>query len=302
MNGLHPELVAIYENNLRNAVTFEQLLANRSFTHFSELPLDTTHCVMEEVMLDELRIICLKPKKNYENTACFIWFHGGGMVFGNPDASISYLLDFVQKFQAVVLIPQYRLAPEHPYPAALEDGYKTLLWAYEYASNLKINRGKIIISGGSAGGNLALAVTLKARDEQGPSIAGVLPLYPMLDWQTRPFHKKFTSLGIWNTEKNEKSWSAYLKNCEQVPPYASPLYAELRGLPPIYTFIGTLDLFYEEVCEFVERLKHAHVTSSFDIYEGCFHGFDLENIPIAKAAKKRLLDVTEEILSKAEAK
>ncbi|WP_274308259.1 alpha/beta hydrolase [Solibacillus daqui] len=298
MNGLHPELVTIYENKLNNTVTFEQFIANRSFTHFSEQPIDTNGCVIEEIMLDKLRVIYIKPKQAHKNAPCFIWFHGGGMVFGNPDDSISYLLDFVHKFQAVVLIPQYRLAPEHPYPAALEDGYNMLLWANKQAQSLKINREKIIVCGGSAGGNLALAVTLKARDEQGPSIAGVLPLYPMLDWQTRPFHKQFTSPGLWNVEKNEKSWMAYLKNCQKVPPYASPFYAALHELPPIYTFIGTHDLFFEEVCEFVEKLNNSKTTIIFDIYEGCFHGFDLENVPIAKTAKKRLLDVTEEILNK----
>ena len=297
MKGLHPQLVAIYEQNLKQPRTFEQLIVNRTFTHFSQQPLNVTHCTVEEIMIGQLRTICLKPNQPYKDVPCFIWFHGGGMVFGNPDDSISYLLDFVQHFRAVVLIPQYRLAPEHPYPAAVEDGSATLHWAYDNAQQLKINVNQIIMSGGSAGGNLALAVSLKARDVGGPNIAAILPLYPMLDWQTRPFHERFISGAIWNQEKNNKSWAAYLKNCDAVPSYASPFYADLTNLPPIYTFIGTLDLFYEEVCEFVEKLKLAGVKVYFDRYEGCFHGFDLEDVPIAKQAKQRLLAMTKILLN-----
>lgn len=297
MKGLHPQLTKIYEQNLQQPRTFEQLTANRAFTHFSLQPLDRTHCTIEEMMIGDIRTICLKPKQPYKNATCFIWFHGGGMVFGSPDDSITYLLDFVEQFQAVILIPQYRLAPEYPYPAAVDDGYVTLLWAHEHAQELNININQIILSGGSAGGNLALAVSLKARDFGGPTIAAILPLYPMLDWQVRPFHERFTSVAIWNHEKNQKSWNAYLKQCDTVPAYASPFYAKLNNLPPIYTFIGTLDLFYEEVCEFVEKLKQAQNTVYFDYYEGCFHGFDLENVPIAQQAKKQLLTMTRKILN-----
>lgn len=297
MKGLHPQLTEIYARNLQQPRTFEQLIANRTFTHFSQQSLDETHCTIEEMMIGEIRTICLKPKQPAKHAACFIWFHGGGMVFGNPDDSIAYLLDFVLQFQAVILIPQYRLAPEHPYPAAVDDGYATLLWAQEHAQKLNINLNQIILCGGSAGGNLALAVSLKARDFYGPKIAALLPLYPMLDWQARPFHERFTSGAIWNHEKNQKSWHAYLKHCDTVPAYASPFHAKLHHLPPIYTFIGTLDLFYEEVCEFVERLRQAQNTVYFDCYEGCFHGFDLENVPIAKQAKDRLLTMTRKILN-----
>lgn len=297
MNGLHPELIEIFERNLKNPRTFEQLIANRVFTHYSQQNFQTEDCLIEEVMINKLRVICLKPKQAIKNAPCFIWFHGGGMVFGNPDDSIPYVIDFVIAFQAVVIIPQYRLAPEHPYPAALEDGYDTLTWVFEHAQSLHIDRQKIIVSGGSAGGNLALAVSLKSRDQQGPKVAAILPLYPMLDAKARPFHKNFTSPAIWNCEKNKKSWDAYLSTVDMLPNYASPLYANVELLPPIYTFIGTQDLFYEEVCEFINKLRQAKVQVQFDIYEGCIHGFDLEQIPIAFKAKKRLLNITKKLLN-----
>lgn len=296
MNGLHPDLQAVYEEKLKHTRTFEQLVTNRQFTHFSQQPLDIQGAKVEEIFIEQLRVICIKPKQHVENVPCFIWFHGGGMVFGSPDDSISYLLDFVKSFQAVVLIPQYRLAPEYPYPAALEDGYQTLCWAFENAAKLHINRQQMIVSGGSAGGNLAIATALKARDENGPHITALLPLYPMLDWQSRPFHEAFTSEALWNHEKNRKAWQAYLQNCEDVPSYASPFYADVRQLPPIYTFIGTLDLFYEEVCEWVEKLKTSGGVVMLDCYEGCYHGFDLEGVPIAKEAKARLLSEVQKLL------
>ncbi|MBD8034409.1 MULTISPECIES: alpha/beta hydrolase [Solibacillus] len=297
MKGLHPELAEIFNRSLKNARTFHELIANRTFTHFSEQNFRTENCLVQEMMINNVRVICLKPKQAAQNMPCFVWFHGGGMVFGNPDDSIPYVIDFVHNFQAVVFIPQYRLAPEHPYPAALEDSYETLTWIYRHANALNIDPNKIIVSGGSAGGNLALAVALKARDEKGPQIAGILPLYPMLDAKERPFHEKFASPAIWNNEKNRHSWDAYLGNMKIIPPYASPLYANVERLPPIYTFIGTHDLFYEEVYEFVNKLRQAHIDVQFDIYKGCIHGFDLEEIPIAREAKKRLLYVTAKLLN-----
>lgn len=296
MNELHPELVAIFNRKLKNSRTFNQLIMNRTFIHFSEQKYHLENCLIEEMMIGNTRVLRIRPKKAVQNMPCFIWFHGGGMVFGSPDDSIPYVLDFVHKFRATVFIPQYRLAPEHPYPAALDDGYELLNWIYEHASALNIDSTKIIVGGGSAGGNLALAITLKARDEKGPKIAAILPLYPMLDARERPFHKKFTSPAIWNAEKNKRSWQAYLPDAETIPHYASPFYANVEGLPPVYTFIGTHDLFYEEVCEFADKLQQAHVTVQFDIYKGCIHGFDLEEIPIAREAKNRLLDITAKLL------
>ena len=296
MNGLHPELFESINRKLKNSRTFEQLIMNRSFVHFSEQNYQLENCSIEEMMIGNIRIIRIQPKNAVQNMPGFIWFHGGGMVFGSPDDSLPYVTDFVHNFQAVVFIPQYRLAPENPYPAALEDGYELLKWISEHASSLNIDPMKIIISGGSAGGNLALAIALKSRDEIGPKIAAVLPLYPMLDAKERPFHKKFTSPAIWNAEKNKKSWRAYLPGTDNISPYASPFYANVEGLPPVYTFIGTHDLFYEEVCEFVDKLQQARVQVQFDIYQGCTHGFDLEEIPIAREAKNRLLNIISKLL------
>ena len=296
MNGLHPELVESIDRKLKNSRTFEQLIMNRTFIHYSEQNYQLENCLIEEMMIGNIRVIRIQPKNAVQNMPGFIWFHGGGMVFGSPDDSLPYVTDFVHNFQAVVFIPQYRLAPENPYPAALNDGYELLKWLSEHAGDLNIDLTKIIVSGASAGGNLALAVALKARDEKGPKIAAVLPLYPMLDANERSFHKKFTSPAIWNAEKNRKSWLAYLPDRENIPPYASPFYANVEGLPPVYTFIGTHDLFYEEVCEFVDKLQQSRVQVQFDIYQGCTHGFDLEGIPIARKAKKRLLDITSKLL------
>ena len=296
MNGLHPELVETISRKLKNSRTFDQLIMHRTFVHFSEQNYQLENCLIEEIMIRSIRVICIQPKNAAKNMQCFLWLHGGGMVFGSPDDSVPYVTDFVHKFQAMVFIPQYRLAPEHPYPAALNDGYETFIWIHEHARDLNIDPNKIIVSGGSAGGNLAFAIALKARDENGPKIAAILPLYPMLDAKERPFHKKFTLPAIWNDEKNRKSWLAYLPDTQNIPHYASPFYANVEGLPPVYTFIGTHDLFFEEVCEFIDKLKQAHVQIQFDIYQGCTHGFDLEEIPIAREAKKRLLDVTSKLL------
>lgn len=140
MNGLHPELFESINRKLKNSRTFEQLIMNRTFVHFSEQNYQLENCSIEEMLIGSIRVIRIQPKKAVQNMPCFIWLHGGGMVFGNPDDSVPYVIDLVQHFQAVVFIPQYRLAPENPYPAALEDGYELLKWISEHASSLNIDQ------------------------------------------------------------------------------------------------------------------------------------------------------------------
>lgn len=292
MNGLHPELQASFSQRLENAVTFEYMTTHRLFTHYSERNWLFDHCTIEDITIDHLRVIKLAPLHSQVNSPCIIWMHGGGMVVGQPDDSLPFLIDFVETVGATILVPQYRLAPEHPYPAALEDGFATMQWA-----NNNLQYAKLIMAGASAGGNLALAISLYARDHNGPTIDGIIPIYPMLDAKYRTAHTHFTSPAIWNIDKNTKAWAAYLQNETTIPSYASPLYADLSNLPPMYTYIGTHDMFYEEVLEFIQLVKQANGTISYHLYEGCYHAFDLEPLPIAHIAKLRLLAATARMLA-----
>lgn len=303
---LHPELVAQFANAEPTFLSIDDIVSNRVFTHFTEQGIDFTDVIVSECTIDvdhyPLRVIVCKPLQQIENAPCIIWYHGGGMVTGTPDDSIGYMLDFVRLFKAIVVIPAYRLAPEFPYPTGLHDCYNTLLWVDNDADQLNICRNKIIVAGASAGGNLCVAVSLLARDRNGPTIAFQLPLYPMLDYQNnRPSNLELTTPLVWNHTKNRDAWQMYLQLTEAVDSYASPSYAkDYTNLPPTYTFVGTLDLFRDEVIDFVQRLTIAHVPVEFHLYNGCTHGFDIEDTAIGRHAKEQLLAVTKQYLERYE--
>lgn len=301
---LHPDLKNQFIKTTPAFHSIRELVKNRSFTHFSNQIIDVTDVKVSEQWIDSdghrLRIVICNPNEQIENAPCIIWYHGGGMVLGTPDDSVHDMLDFVRQLKAVVVIPAYRLAPEYPYPAGLIDCYNTLLWVEQHAQQLQISPKKIIVAGSSAGGNLCVAVSLMARDKNGPSIAFQLPLYPMLDYQNnQPSNIHLTTPLVWNYEKNAEAWQMYLQHVEVVDGYASPSYAQnYEGLPPTYTFVGTVDLFRDEVIAFVQRLTISNVPVEFHLYNGCTHGFDLEDTPIGRHAKQELLNITKVYLKR----
>jgi len=207
-----------------------------------------------------------------------LWIHGGGYVMGHPGYDDNLCRDFVLAAGCVVVSPDYRLAPEHPYPAGLEDCYSALVWMTESAKELSIDLRRVAIGGASAGGGLTAALALLARDRGGPSICFQMPLYPMIDdGNTTPSSYEITDARVWNRENNIAAWKMYLGDLEgaDVPPYAAPSRAaELAGLPPTYTCVGQLDPFRDETIEYVARLARAGVDVEFHLYPGCYHAFE----------------------------
>lgn len=209
------------------------------------------------------------------------WIHGGGYVLGHPDVDDGICEKFVLDANCVVVSVDYRLAPEHPYPAAIEDCYAGLKWMAENADALKIDASRIGIAGPSAGGGLTAALALLARDRGGPQIRFQMPLYPMIDDRNDTFssHEITTDSfqRVWNRELNIVAWKMYLGDTdpEKVPQYAASARAkDLSGLPPAYTCVGQLDPFRDETIDYVKRLAQAGVPVEFHLYPGCFHGFD----------------------------
>lgn len=209
------------------------------------------------------------------------WIHGGGYVLGHPDVDDGICEKFVLDANCVVVSVDYRLAPEHPYPAAIEDCYAGLKWMAENADALKIDASRIGIAGPSAGGGLTAALALLARDRGGPQIRFQMPLYPMIDDRNDTFssHEITTDSfqRVWNRELNMVAWKMYLGelDSDDVPQYAAPARAkDLSGLPPVYTCVGQLDPFRDETIDYVTRLAQAGVPVEFHLYPGCFHGFD----------------------------
>ncbi|WFA86892.1 alpha/beta hydrolase [Paenibacillus amylolyticus] len=210
-----------------------------------------------------------------------LWIHGGGYVLGHPDMDDKLCERFVQTAECIVVSVDYRLAPEHPYPAGIEDCYAGLVWMTEEAAMLGIDVNRVAIAGASGGGGLTAALALMARDKGGPSIIFQMPLYPMLDNRNiTPSSHEITEEGsIWNRTDNVAAWNMYLGEENDISgssSYAIPSRAEsLAGLPPAYTCVGQLDLFRDETMEYVARLAQAGVDVEFHLYPGCFHLFEI---------------------------
>ncbi|MDQ6418438.1 alpha/beta hydrolase [Paenibacillus sp. LHD-117] len=217
-----------------------------------------------------------------------LWIHGGGYMMGHPDMNDGLCEIFVKEANCVVVAVAYRLAPEHPYPAAIEDCYACLSWMTAASTQLNIDLERVAVAGASAGGGLAAALTLMTRDRNGPAIAFQMPLYPMIDDRNvTPSSLEITSSDApWNRSRNITGWSLYLGEhaSEEISPYAAPARAtNLAGLPPAYTCVGQLDPFRDETIEYVTRLAQAGVPVEFHIFPGCYHGFE-DIVPQAKVS------------------
>lgn len=222
----------------------------------------------------ELTVRIYAPVSIRKPAPAVLFLHGGGCIFGCCDSHPDYGFRFAKHAHCIVVAPEFRLAPEHPFPAALYDCYAALQWM---ASNPDIDPDRIAVCGPSGGGNLTAALALYARDHGGPKILLQMPLYPMLDCRGTESSRRIQDEKVWCNAYNMRTWPAYLPENPQEPiQYASPGLAEdLSRLPPAFTFIGTLDPFLSETMAYFERLTLSGVHSELHVYPGCFHGFEL---------------------------
>ena len=203
-----------------------------------------------------------------------LYLHGGGYVVGTAAMGDAFCARLARHLDAVVAAVDYRLAPEHPYPAALEDAYAALCWL---ARQPEVNADRIALVGDSAGGGLAAGLALLARDrgEVHPVLQALS--YPMLDDRTTDGGVDPRMLRMWNQRSNRFGWEAYLGDLtsEDVPATAAPARAEgLARLPATWIGVGTEDLFYAENVAFARRLRDAGVPCELLVVEGAYHGFD----------------------------
>jgi acetyl esterase/lipase len=206
--------------------------------------------------------------------------HGGGMIIGNNRVGVLEPLVWAKELGgAVVVSVEYRLAPEHPHPAPVEDVYAGLLWTAEHAKELGGDPERIVIAGASAGGGLSAALALLTRDRQGPRPIGQLLMCPMLDDRNdTPSSYQMAGLGVWDRTANETGWTALLgerTGGPDVPPYAAPARAEdLSGLPPAYLDVGSAETFRDEVVSYASRIWQAGGVAELHVWPGGFHGFE----------------------------
>ncbi len=233
-----------------------------------------------DINVQKLRIcrvptLVLRPAKTAEAPVTVLWIHGGGYITGMKEmVYMSRAMDLVKKHGATVFSPGYRLAWQKPYPAAVNDCYAVLEYIDRHRDELKAE--KVMVGGESAGGGLAAAVCMMARD-RGIRVDFQMPLYPMISNidtdSSRNNHGK-----VWNTRRNHIGWRVYLRSDAEktVSPYAAPAQQkDYTGLPPCYTFVGDGEPFYRETLDYVSALKAAGVEAEADIYPTNVHAFDM---------------------------
>jgi acetyl esterase/lipase len=220
-----------------------------------------------------------RPAEQDGPLPCVYSIHGGGYVIGSVDMDDARFDRWCTMLGCVGVSVEYRLAPETAYPGPLEDCYAGLRWTYEHADELGIDRGRIGITGASAGGGLASALALLARDRGEVPLAFQLLECPMLDDRQVTSSSRLDGLPIWSRESNTFGWQAYLGDLygtDQVPPYAAAARADdLGGLPPAMVITGAADGFRDENILYGMRLNQAGVPTDLHVLAGACHGVQM---------------------------
>ncbi|PCC71023.1 Acetyl esterase/lipase [Nannocystis exedens] len=244
----------------------------------------------------EVRVVVYEPRRRQGLAPAYVHMHGGGYVLGSPHLAAARNQALASAIGCVVVSVDYRLSPEAPFPGPIEDCYAGLKWLHEHAEELGVDRKRIAIGGESAGGGLAAALGLLARDRGEVPVAFQLLVYPMLDDRTvvaepHPYAGEF----VWTPANNRFGWTALLggePGGEDVSPYAAAARAgDLSGLPPTYIAVGALDLLLAEDVAYAQRLLRAGVPTELHVYPGAFHGFDLvAHAEVAQRFERELRD------------
>jgi acetyl esterase/lipase len=216
------------------------------------------------------------PKERDGLLPGLVFFHGGGFVMGDLESTHPRCLRLASG-GAVVVSVDYRLAPEHPFPAGIEDCYTALQWTADHAVAIGVNPKQLAVGGVSAGGCLAAGVALMARDREGPAIGFQLLIYPVLDDRLQtPSMRKGAQFPIWNSRNCTDMWHHYLgAQRNAVSPYAAPARAKsLSRLPPAYIAIAEYDPLRDEALQYAMRLLESGVPVELHQYAGTVHGFD----------------------------
>ena len=235
------------------------------------------------------RVLVYRPRSAQGTLGVYINIHGGGLVGGLPEQGEPTNRQLAADLGCVVVAPAYRLAPEHPYPAALDDCHAAFAWVVRNAAELRIDPARIVLGGASAGGGLAAALALQLRDRKLTQPALLLLVFPMLDDRTGSTRQASPFAGeyIWTAPMNHFGWSCYLGHepgGPEVSEYAAPARAAtLAGLPPTWIGCGALDLFLDENLEFTRRLAADGVPAELHVYPGAFHAFQW--IPTAQVTQ-----------------
>jgi len=243
----------------------------------------------------KLRICVYTPLERKGNVPGILWIHGGGYAIGAPEQDDTDILRFVSASGCIVVSPDYTLSLDKSYPATLNDCYLALLWLHDNGPNYGMRPDQIFVGGTSAGGGLAAAISLLARDKGEVNIAFQMPIYPMLDDRTTESSTD-NDAPVWNSSKNVASWKLYLGDLygsAEIPYYAVPARAEdYSGLPPACIYVGSIEPFFDEAVTYAKNLEKCGIPVFFRAFDGCFHALDrmCPDTDITKEAVSFLMD------------
>jgi acetyl esterase/lipase len=228
---------------------------------------------------------------------CMYYIHGGGMILANRFFYIGFVLDLLEGCDAICMSVEYRLAPENPYPAGLDDCYAGLEWVHKNAEELGIDPARIMIAGHSGGACLAAATALLSRDRKGPDLCGQFLGCPMLDDRNiTASSRQYLEGGSWNRASNVMAWKALLgesAGTNVVSLYAAPARADdLSGLPTAFIDVGSAEVFRDEAVAYASKLWACGVQAELHVWPGGFHGFEVmaSSASLSALARKAQMD------------
>ena len=230
----------------------------------------------------DIMVFLYRPATTHPDGGAILHIHGGGMVMGSVEQMQAGPAALAAAAGVPVVSVEYRLAPEHPFPAPQEDCHSVLSWLAAQANAFGFNANRIVVAGESAGGGLAAALAIMARDLGGPEIAGQLLTYPMLDHRTGsetcPYNNPTTGEFIWTRASNRFGWAAlqgdYKADDARRGWFSPSLTEDLSNLPPAYIATGSLDLFFDENIDYARRLVAAGAPVDLHSYAGAIHAFN----------------------------
>lgn len=233
---------------------------------------------VRELRAGSVRVLVFQPEGAVAPRPGLLWIHGGGYMIGAPEQDSILCARFSKALQATVVSVDYRLAPEHPYPAGLDDCVEAYDFLHRDAAALGVDPSRVIIGGASAGGGLTAALALKLHDTQRPAPKLQLLVYPMVDDRTVLRQVEGLDVRVWSPKSNRLGWRSYLgrePGGADVPDHAAPARrADFSGLPPAWVGVGTNDLFHDEDVAYANALRAAGVPVELHFVDGAFHGFD----------------------------
>jgi acetyl esterase/lipase len=277
---LHPIIEAMPNTDIteENLALFRQVGAENTVMGDPE----RAAVIREEVVVPgaghDVRCLLYKPASYEPGVPGYLHMHGGGYIMGSVEGSDISNIQLCAKLGIVILSVDYRLAPEHPIPAPLDDCYAALAWLHQNAGALGVDPERIGIGGESAGGGLAAALAIRARDAGEYAICHQHLTYPMLDNLTGteaqpgdPLVGEF----VWTRSRNRFGWASYLGEAAPEAPQVPARVSDHAGLPGTWMFTAALDLFRDENIDYAQKLLTAGVAVELLMYPAACHGFQL---------------------------